>query len=499
LLRAVLMRPGQAADAMAAGGDKAMRPDGAGPVHLTGLAALRWGFEFAREPLIATVRAHQSFGPFVTFDQVLPLLRTRRTVMLGVPLVLTAGAAFHSELLSNPDTWRGVSLLPGGPRGSAARRIGSGLTRLTGERHAHYRKLVLQPLRRGNVDALTARMAQIADAEVASWPLGTPIDLWEHVRRIMRSIALDLLFGGESEQNRAIADLVSVLMERKWGAGAFALPLNLPFTTYGKIVREAAELERRMLDWVAQKRGRPDPRDLAAIIVNSADADGSPPDEAAILGQLASLFAAASEAAQSALTWTLFLLIAHPRVAAALRDEIRQKLGAAEPTLEKAAELPYLDAVVKEGMRILPPVPIQMRVAQADTAIAGHAVPNNTRVMLNTFLTNRAPGLFPEGDVFRPERWSAIAPSMFEYPVFSAGPHACPGYSFGSVAVKIALAAIFVRYRMELPYGARVDYGVQPTFRPRGRLPVILRRADYGGPAAAAIVGTIRDLVRFPH
>jgi cytochrome P450 len=479
--------------------EKLLSPANAPPVRLTGLAALRLGFEFAREPLIATRRAHERFGPFVMLDEALPLVRVKRTVMLGVPLVLAAGAAFHAELLSDTDTWRGVSLLPGGPRGSAARRIGSGLTRLTGDAHAHYRKLVLAPLRRGHVEGSAARMARIAEAEVASWPLGEAIDLWDYVRRIMRKLALDLLFGGETEPSVAIADLVSALMERKWGAGATALPLNLPFTSYGRIVGDAATLERRMLAWVAEKRGRPDARDLAAIIVNSAGTDGRRPDDAAIVGQLASLFAASSEASQSALTWTLVLLIAHPRIAADLQEEIRPKLGAGAPALERAAELPYLDAVVKESMRLLPPVPIQMRVAQRDTTIAGHAVPQDSRVMLNTFLTNRAGELYPEADVFRPERWAAIAPSMFEFPVFSAGPHACPGYWFGSLAVKIALAAILTHCRMELPPDARVDYAVQPTFRPRRRLAVILRRAGDGKPAAVQVAGSIRHLVRFPH
>jgi cytochrome P450 len=306
-----------------------------------------------------------------------------------------------------------------------------------------------------------------------------------------------LLFGGENAQSGAIADLVSALMERKWSASATALRLNLPFTAYGRVVRDAAELERRILEWVAQKRGRPDARDLAAIIVNSVGADGHPPDDAAIVGQLASLFAASSEASQSALTWTLFLLIAHPRVAADLQEEIRQTLGAGTAALERAAELPALDAVVKESMRLLPPVPIQMRVAQRDTTIAGHAVPRNSRIMLNTFLTNRAAELYPAGDEFRPQRWSTISPSMFEFPAFSAGPHACPGYRFGSLAVRIALAAILARCRMELPPDARVDYAVQPTFRPRRRLAVILRRADDGKPMAPRIAGTIRDLVRF--
>src|SRR5262249_27656414 len=98
------------------------------------------------------------------------------------------------------------------------------------------------------------------------------------------------------------------------------------------------------------------------------------------------------------------------------------------PSLEEASTLSSLDGVIKESMRILPPVPLQIRVAQADAAIAGHPVPKGTRVMLNTFLVNRAPDLYPNGDSFQPERWRVTTPSAYECPVFSAGRHACrPG------------------------------------------------------------------------
>ena len=145
-----------------------------------------------------------------------------------------------------------------------------------------------------------------------------------------------------------------------------ALPINLPMTAYGQIVRDAEKLERRILRWVAAKRGRPDERDLASIIVNTPDADGNQPDDASIVAHVASLFALSSEGSQSALVWTLVLLAQHPRITAALRDELNNKLGGASPALDKAGELPYLDAVVKESMRILPPVPLQIRVAQRD-------------------------------------------------------------------------------------------------------------------------------------
>jgi len=154
--------------------------------------------------------------------------------------------------------------------------------------------------------------------------------------------------------------------------------------------------------------------------------------------------------------------------------------------------------VVKEAVRILPPVPLQIRVAQYDTTIATHSAPKGTRVILNALLTSRMSEVFPEGDVFRPERWFKIAPTVFEFPVFSGGPHSCPGYWFGLSAVKVALAAILTRYRMALPAGVRIDYMVQPTQRPLDSIPVFLHRQD-GAFASMPISGKIRNLVRFPQ
>lgn len=465
------------------------------PVRLTGLAALRWGWRFARQPLVTTRRLFDTHGSFVVLAEGLPFIRSKHAVTLGVPLVLTAGVSFNSEIFSNTETWRSISALPGGPRGSAARRMSVGLTRLIGDEHAHYRKLLLAPLRKANVEAWAAKMARLADAEIASWPVGEPIDLWQYLRRLMQIFSVELLFGGSSEQGRAIAALAGRMMETKWNRGAMALPINLPNTAYGQVVRQAEVLERRILEWAATKRGHADGRDLASIIVNSPDINGNPPGDAAIVAHIASLLALSSEGSESTLTWALFLLMQQPHAVAVLLDELQSKLGTASPSLDNVAELPYLDAVIKEAMRLLPPLPLLIRIAERDTAIAKYEVPVGTRAILNVFIVNRTPDLYPDGDVFRPERWSTIAPSAYEFPVFSAGPHICPGYWFGTTAVKIALAAILLRYRMNLLPGTRVDYRIQPTMRPAGPLLVTLHRQD-GAFAAAPVSGSIHDLVR---
>ena len=317
----------------------------------------------------------------------------------------------------------------------------------------------------------------------------------------MRRLAVELLFGGDPEGYR-IADLAGELMAGKWSRGAF-IPLNLPFTPYGRVVRKAEQLERCLLEWIASKRGECDAADLGSIIINSPDADGTLPSDEAVAGQMPSLFAASSEAGQSALAFTLLLVALHPGIAGELFDELRGRRGGATPPLEEASALASLDGAVKESMRILPPVPLQIRVAQADAAIAGYPVPKGTRVMLNTFLVNRMPERYPDGDCFRPERWRTTTRSAYEFPVFSAGPNACPGYWFGLAAVKVALAAILSRYRIVLERNARIDYSVQPTMRPLNRLRVMLDpepvdpARDAG--AASQVRGSLLNLVKLPQ
>ena len=167
-------------------------------------------------------------------------------------------------------------------------------------------------------------------------------------------------------------------------------------------------------------------------------------------------------------------------------------------TLKQVAQLSLLDAVVRESMRLLPPVPMQFRVALEDTSLAGYPIPRGTRVMLSPFLTNRLPNLYADADRFRPERWAEIKPSPFEYSVFSAGPRGCPGYWFGMSTVKIALAVILARYRPELQCGARIGYRIRVAMSPWPHVPVVLHPQN-GAFKANSVCGGIRRLVRLPQ
>jgi cytochrome P450 len=353
---------------------------------------------------------------------------------------------------------------------------------------------MLPPLRKASVEALGGRMIRLAQEEIAAWPAGETIDLWERVCRLMHTFAIGLLFGDDRARGYPIAEMISDLFAAKWSPAVRACPINLPGTPYGQFLKEGETLERCVLDWAGRKRGPVDGGDLLSIVVNNPEEDGEAARDTTIVGLMPQLFGAVFETCQNALIWTLFLLAQHPRVAGELLDELQTALADAPPTLAAIADLPWLDAVIKESMRILPPAPMQARVSQQDTGIAGNPVPKGTRILLSAFVTNRMPERYPQPDSFWPERWASINPTPFEYLVFSAGPRNCPGYLLGMAMVKVAVAEILRHYRIEFPPPGRLDYIARPGLRPRGKVQSVLQPQD-GAFSRSRIDGNISGLV----
>jgi cytochrome P450 len=465
------------------------------PIHLRGPAALRAGWRLLRDPITAMQKNHAEYGRLIVISDLLPFTRNVKLAALGLPLILAAGPELNNEVLSNPEVWRPVSIFPGGPRNSAARRLGAGLARMNGPRHAHYRRLMLPPLRKTSIEASGDKMIRLAQEEIAAWPAGETIDLWERVCRLMHAYAIGLLFGDDRERGYPIAEMVSDMFALKWSPAVRACPINLPMTPYGQFLKEGETLERCILDWAGKKRGAVDGSDLLSIVVNNPEEDGGAVRDTTIVGLMPQLFGAVFETCQNALIWTLVLLAQHPRVAGELLDELQTGLADAAPTLSGITDLPWLDAVIKESMRIMPPAPMQARVAQQDTSIAGNPVPKGSRILLSSFVTNRMPERYPQPERFWPERWASINPTPYEYLVFSAGPRNCPGYLLGMAMVKVAVAAILLRYRIEFPPNTRVDYIARPGLRPRGKVQAVLQRQD-GAFHRSPIAGNIFDLVK---
>jgi cytochrome P450 len=182
----------------------------------------------------------------------------------------------------------------------------------------------------------------------------------------------------------------------------------------------------------------------------------------------------------------------HPRICADLLDELEGTLHGSAPTVEQLAQLPLLENVVKESLRLLPPAPIGIRIVAADCELGGYALPQGANVVNSEFITHRLPDLYAEPDRFQPERWFTLERSTYEYLPFAAGPHMCIGWAFAMQELKVVLAMLLQRYRLAVVPGATIapHIGMRPV---RG-MPMLVLGQDRQF-QRASVRGGINELV----
>jgi cytochrome P450 len=216
-----------------------------------------------------------------------------------------------------------------------------------------------------------------------------------------------------------------------------------------------------------------------------------------LIGQAVHFFAAANHTTKDSLTWTLFLLAQHPEVMADLHDELHGTLRGGAPTVEQLARLPLLERVIRESLRLLPPVSYYSRGNVEPARLGPYSLRKGTTVVLSHYVTHHMPDLYPQPERFLPDRWRSINPSPYAYLPFGAGPRMCVGATFAMQTLKIALAVILQRFRLEVVPDARIDRQVTTTLWPRHGLPMRLHRQDRGF-TSTPVCGNIHEMVDLP-
>src|SRR5207248_6542887 len=145
--------------------------------------------------------------------------------------------------------------------------------------------------------------------------------------------------------------------------------------------------------------------------------------------------------------WTLFLLSQHPRVMHDLMDEMDAKLKGGAPTIEQMyGELPLLEGVINESLRMFPPGMWIYRTSAGPFQLGPYKLPKGTHIIFSPAATHYRSDIYEEPHRFMPERWSTIDPSTYEYLPFGGGPRRCLGATFAQTELRIALALILQHF-----------------------------------------------------
>jgi len=426
-----------------------------------GLASL-WIYQrLLRSPLRCFEEVAQRYGELCVVAT--PFRPGRRRAVFAL------GAAANRAVLTDTETFRTTGQGLSGPRGSALRRVRNGLTRTRGEKHRRIRALMLPSLQRRAWIAAGPRVSQIVEDELAPWQPGATVDLTERMRALSLRVASEVLFGiDDRRQAQVIGEFLGDFMRRSFAPDVlFTRPYGwVPGTPYWSLHRHAERMEAAVLSLIEQRKAALGD-DVLSALVRARSEDVSWLTAEDLVGQVTLLFGASYETTAQALVWTVTLLAQHPEVVKELRDELAAARSTGGLGVEDLEGLSRLDGVVREALRLFPPVPYTIRIATKEADVLGVPVRRGDRVLCSHFYTHRVASSFPEPDRFVPQRWEQASPDAAEYLPFSVAPRMCIGAGFSTSVLKRTLAEMVLRADFQLPDGVRIDPVVRVTLGPR--------------------------------
>ncbi|XP_042040162.1 cytochrome P450 71A6-like isoform X1 [Salvia splendens] len=205
--------------------------------------------------------------------------------------------------------------------------------------------------------------------------------------------------------------------------------------------------------------------DFVDILLDFQRENGSrtPVEDETIKAIVLDMFAAGTDTTYTALEWAMTELIRNPEIMKTLQNEVREVAGNKDEIDEQDLEkMSYLKAVMKESLRLHPPVPLLVpRELTQDTTVLGYDIASRTRVMTNVWAISRDPSLWKYPEEFRPERFLGMDIDFrglhFELTPFGAGRRGCPGITFAVAVDELALAKLVHKFNFRLPNGAKME------------------------------------------
>jgi cytochrome P450 len=334
------------------------------------------------------------------------------------------------------------------------------------------------------VEGFAPLMLQATDAALQAWPGDGPIAFEAAMTQLtMEAILLTLFSQARSAQADAIAAHVHHLgregmAEMYW---PFSAPLWAPWKARKRQALQAliqGELARRR-----EGREPPAPReDLLHMLLSLRDADGQGLSPRALRDECMTIFLAGHETTVAALTWWGWCMAAHPEAQRRAADEVDQVLQGRAPGVADLPRLPWLQACLKEVLRLYPSAPALLtRRSTRPLRVAGHVLPAGATLRLTPGVIQRDPRWFEEPEAFRPERFDP-ASGHAEIPrgawlPFGAGPRVCLGSHFALTEMGLIAARLLQRYELTpLPGQAAPRPRMEITLRPDTPLRLQLRR-----------------------
>ena len=366
------------------------------------------------------------------------------------------------------------------------RLLGEGLLTSEGEFWRRQRRLAQPAFHRKRVAAYGEVMVTYAKRSLEAWRDGQTIDVHEEMMHLTLEIVAKCLFDADlGARATDVGKAMKVALENFSSQRRLVrIPRGVPTPHNIRFEMAARSLDEVVGAIIEGRRKSGEYRgDLLSMLVLAEDEDGERMTDKQLRDEVMTLFLAGHETTANALSWTFWLLSLSPNAEAKLAEELERVLGDRTPTMSDLSDLPYVERVVKESMRLYPPAWVVGREAIAECEIGGYRMPAGTTALMSQWVMHRDPRYHENPERFDPDRWTAEyakALPRFAYFPFGGGPRQCIGAGFAMTETRLVLAAVAQRLRMELVPGQRVEPYASITLRPKEGIRMILAARSRG-------------------
>jgi cytochrome P450 len=434
--------------------------------------------QMARDPLPLLLSLYEEHGPIFSVR-----------VLHHLVIFMLGPEANHFITVSHPQNfhWRESSF------GDLIPLLGDGLLTIDGTYHDRARETMMPAFHREQVSAAMDAMVAEAAPAIERLRPGQVVDLYGWMRGLAMRIAMRALLGldpDEAGKGAAAAEYFERALAF-YGIDFHLRLLRGPGSPWSKMLRSRAILDEIVYGEISRRRANPDGsrRDILSLLLAVRDEAGGGFTDKEVRDQVMTLMFAGHDTSTSTLTFMMHELARHPDVVAKLCEEQDRVLGGATPDIETLErEMPYLDMVLDEVLRLYPPAWIGPRRAVRDFEFGGHRVARGAYVNYCSWASHRIPEVFPEPEAFIPERFSRERKAALPrgaYVPFGGGSRICIGKRFGQTEVKLVATMLLQRLRLDAMPGRTMTVRQMPTLSPRGGLK--MRVGERGAPEGLPI------------
>jgi cytochrome P450 len=369
-------------------------------------------------------------------------------------------------------------------RGNLVPLVGEGVLTATEPSHRRQRKLLAPAFNHRRVTSYGETMTAIGERVQQSWVDGAEIELHEAMVQLTLEVVAQALFGTSIDRYfaqlfRSVGELAKLTTLQS--AMGLRAPRSWPTPANLRFRRALRQVDAILYAIIQERRGSEEDRgDFLSMLLETRDSEtGAGMDDDQIRDEAMTIFLAGHETTANALSWTWDLLMRHPKSYERLAAETIATLGGRSPTVADLPNLPYVGQVLKEAMRLYPPVWLIDRQAIRPFNLKGYHFQAGTLLVVSPYTVHRRPEYFPDPEVFDPERFGPgqeeALPRMAYMP-FGDGPRVCLGNHFALLEGQLILATLAQRVRFVPLSTASVPLYPGVTLRPGGPIPARIER-----------------------